>query len=63
MTLLKELSHKSLLKVIAGLNNFDLQSVNQISEADSLGGADFIDIACNPDLVESGNKIVSFSLN
>ena len=49
----EELRSKSLLKVISGLNNFDIQSVNSISEAATLGGADLIDIACKPELVES----------
>ena len=58
----EELSHKSLLKVISGLNNFDLQSVNKISEAAFLGGADLIDIACKPELVESAIKISSLPI-
>ncbi len=51
-TIKDELSSKSLLKVISGLNNFEVQSVKLISEAASLGGADLIDIACKPELVE-----------
>ena len=58
----KELSNKSLLKVISGLNNFDLQSVNKISEAAFLGGADLIDIACKPELVESAIEISSLPI-
>ncbi len=41
----EELRNKSLLKVISGLNNFDVQSVKIIVEAASLGGADLVDIA------------------
>ncbi len=52
-TIKDELSSKSLLKVISGLNNFEVQSVKLISEAASLGGADLIDIACKPELVET----------
>ena len=48
----EELRSKSLLKVISGLNNFDVQSVKTIVEAASLGGADLVDIACNAQLVE-----------
>ena len=50
-TIKEELRSKSLLKVISGLNNFELQSVKTISEAASLGGADLVDIACKPQLV------------
>ena len=49
----EELSSKSLLKVISGLSNFETQTVNKIVEAASMGGADLIDIACKPELVES----------
>ena len=55
----EELRSRSLLKVISGLNNFDVQSVKTISKAASLGGADFIDIACEPALVESAISISS----
>ena len=59
---LEELSHKSLLKVISGLSNFELQSVEKISKAAFLGGADLIDIACQPELVESALKISSLPI-
>ena len=48
-----ELKTKSLLKVISGLNNFDMNSVTMISKAATLGGADIVDIACKPELIES----------
>ena len=40
------------LKVIAGLTNFDAVSVERISRAAGLGGADLIDVACDPALVQ-----------
>ena len=58
----KELEKKSLLKVISGLNNFDMSSVTMISKAADLGGADMIDIACEPKLVESVKKITSLPI-
>ncbi len=58
----KELSSKALLKVISGLNNFETQSVKKISEAASIGGADLIDIACKPELVESAIEISSLPI-
>ena len=42
---------RRLLKVIAGLTNFDAASVERISRAAGLGGADVIDVACDPALV------------
>ena len=58
----KGLEKKSLVKVISGLNNFDLTSVTMISKASSLGGADIIDMACDPKLIESITKITSLPI-
>ena len=55
-TFKEELRSKSLLKVISGLNNFNVQSVKTIVEAASLGGADLVDIACKPELVDLALK-------
>tara|TARA_B100000214_G_scaffold32705_1_gene20857 strand:+ start:160 stop:945 length:786 start_codon:yes stop_codon:yes gene_type:complete len=51
-SLQKSIQNKSLLKVISGLNNFNPESVSRISRAAGLGGADLLDIACEPKLVE-----------
>ena len=48
----KSIQNRSLLKVISGLNNFNSESVCQISKAAGIGGADLLDIACEPKLVE-----------
>ena len=48
----KSIQNRSLLKVISGLNNFNAESVFRISKAAGLGGADLLDIACEPKLVE-----------
>jgi hypothetical protein len=46
------LRERRLLKVIAGLTNFDAASVLRIARAAVAGGADLIDVACDPALVE-----------
>ncbi|UPM49405.1 MULTISPECIES: DUF561 domain-containing protein [unclassified Synechococcus] len=46
------LGEKRALKVIAGLTNFDAASVERISRAAGLGGADLIDVACDAELVQ-----------
>ena len=51
-SLQKSIHNRSLLKVISGLNNFNPESVFRISKAAGLGGADLLDIACEPKLVE-----------
>ena len=45
------------LKVIAGLTNFDAASVQRISRAAGLGGADLIDVACDPALVQLAAEV------
>jgi hypothetical protein len=45
------------LKVIAGLTNFDAASVERISRAAGLGGADLIDVACDPELVRLAAEV------
>jgi hypothetical protein len=44
-------SGRRLLKVIAGLTNFDAAAVQRIARAAAAGGADLIDVACDPELV------------
>ncbi len=52
VSLQKSIKNRSLLKVISGLNNFNPESVFRIAKAAGLGGADLLDIACEPELVE-----------
>mmetsp|Transcript_6999 Transcript_6999/g.17921 ORF Transcript_6999/g.17921 Transcript_6999/m.17921 type:complete len:275 (-) Transcript_6999:346-1170(-) len=40
------------LKVISGLMNFDRESVARVCKAAAAGGATFVDIACDPELVQ-----------
>ena len=51
------LASRRLLKVIAGLTNFDAASVERISRAAGLGGADLIDVACDPLLVQQAAAV------
>ena len=46
------LEQRSALKVIAGLMNFDADRVALVSRAAGRGGADLIDVACDPKLVQ-----------
>ncbi len=47
------ITERRLLKVIAGLANFDAASVERIARAAAAGGADLLDIACDPALVKA----------
>ena len=55
-SLQKSIQNRSVLKVISGLNNFNRESVLRISKAAGFGGADLLDIACEPELVELAVK-------
>ncbi len=52
VSLQKSIQNRSLLKVISGLSNFNPESVFRISKAAGIGGADLLDISCEPKLVE-----------
>ena len=52
VSLQKSIQNRSLLKVISGLSNFNPESVFLIAKAAGHGGADLLDIACEPKLVE-----------
>jgi len=47
----KAFEHRQVLKVISGLNNFDVQRVSATVKAADRGGATFVDIAADPSLI------------
>jgi len=51
------LVERRLLKVIAGLTNFDAAAVERISRAAGHGGADLLDVACDPALVRLAAEV------
>ena len=53
VALQQSFNQQSLLKVIAGLDNFDEDSVKRIAKAAGEGGADLLDVASQPDLIRS----------
>ena len=50
------------LKVISGLNNFDRQRVAAIVKAADMGGATFVDIAANAELVRHCRELTSLPI-
>ena len=52
----QSLVERRTLKVIAGLMNFDAASVARVARAAGHGGADLIDVACDPALVSLALK-------
>ena len=51
IALQRSLEQRTTLKVIAGLMNFDAASVARVARAAGHGGADLMDVACDPQLV------------
>jgi len=66
MTIHPQLAHaltrKNALKVISGLNNFDRQRVTAVVKAAEAGGATFVDIAAQPELVEAIRKSIGLPI-
>jgi len=58
-TLQRAFTNNRVLKVISGLNNFDADRVAAIVKAAELGGATFVDIAADPDLVQLAKNLIS----
>ena len=56
------LTQKNALKVISGLNNFDLQQVTAVAKAAEAGGATLVDIAAHPNLIEKIRNSISLPI-
>jgi len=60
--LAQALTRKNALKVISGLNNFDHQRVTAVVKAAEAGGATFVDIAAQPELVAAIRNLTSLPI-
>jgi 2,4-dienoyl-CoA reductase-like NADH-dependent reductase (Old Yellow Enzyme family) len=56
------LADKKALKVISGLNNFDTTKVSSVCKAAELGGATFVDIAADVNLIKAVRQIISLPI-
>jgi hypothetical protein len=56
-TLQSAFAQKNALKIISGLTNFDAERVAAIVKAADLGGATFVDIAADPELVKLAKQL------
>lgn len=50
---------KKALKVISGLNNFDVENVVAVCQSAQIGGATFVDIAADVDLIKTVKELIS----
>ncbi|MGK7927704.1 MAG: DUF561 domain-containing protein [Spirulina sp.] len=55
-------SRKNALKVISGLNNFDRDRVAATVKAATAGGATFVDIAADPELVQMARQLTDLPI-
>lgn len=55
-------AQRSVLKIISGLNNFDRHRVRAVVTAAEQGGATFVDIAADPDLVRLAQQITTLPI-
>lgn len=53
---------KQVIKVIAGLSNFDLNHIIRLIKAAELGGASYIDIAASPEIITIIKSITNFPI-
>lgn len=53
------IAQKKALKVISGLNNFDLANVIAVCKAAELGGANFVDIAADVEIIKAVKKSIN----
>ena len=60
--LAQALNQKNALKVISGLNNFDFPRVAAVVKAAEAGGATFVDIAAQPELVSAIRNLTSLPI-
>jgi hypothetical protein len=50
------------LKIISGLNNFDRHNVTAVCQAAELGGATFVDIAADVELIKNVRQLISIPI-
>jgi DhnA family fructose-bisphosphate aldolase class Ia len=61
-TLQRAFANRHVLKVISGLNNFDSANVAATVKAAELGGATFVDIACDRALVQFAKSLTNLPI-
>ena len=60
--LANSLKERKALKVISGLNNFDLEQVTAVCKAAEVGGATFVDIAADVNLIQTIRELISLPI-
>lgn len=50
---------KKALKVISGLNNFDVENVSAVCQSAEIGGATFVDIAADVNLIKTIKQLIN----
>ena len=55
-------TQRKALKIISGLNNFDVEKVTSVCRAAEVGGATFVDIAADPNLIKTVRQLISLPI-
>nr|UAT97167.1 hypothetical protein Ahn.pli.UK.pt_024 [Ahnfeltia plicata] len=58
----KAFADKQALKIITGLSNFDIHKIIQVAKAAEIGGATYLDIAANIDIVKAVKQITDLPI-
>lgn len=53
----RALKEKSMVKIIAGIDNFDVEQTRKVVIAANLGGADAVDISASPEIIRMAKEI------
>nr|UAD85753.1 hypothetical protein [Gracilaria ferox] len=62
LQLQQKISKQKAVKIIAGLNNFSIDSIVKIVQAAEIGEASYVDIAANPEIISIVKSVTSFPL-
>lgn len=60
--LVNAFKERKALKVITGLNNFDVAKVSSVCKAAEIGGATFVDIAADVNLIQTARQLISLPI-
>lgn len=58
----KRLEEKNAVKIIAGIDNYDVEKVAKVVTAAEQGGADAVDIAASQELIEKARELTSLPI-
>lgn len=58
----RNIEEKNLVKIIAGIDNFDIENVKKVIQAANMSGANAIDIAAREDIIEMAKEMTDLPI-